>query len=120
VVSIVDFLITVALSFGLIVLALLVFRYVGMPIYRVEAINIQILLESVLNNTATTADWDVFIGMRIHQSPELDKIRQQCAMLAESEMIERNGKLVFSERGLTQLREILTSLSEQTDSGAQQ
>ena len=119
-VSIVDFLITVALSFGLIVLALLVFRYVGMPIYRVEAINIQILLESVLNNTATTADWDVFIGMRIHQSPELDEIRQQCAMLAETEMIERNGKLVFSERGLTQLREILSSLSEQTDSGAQQ
>ncbi|MDG1310936.1 MAG: hypothetical protein P8P26_02615 [Porticoccaceae bacterium] len=115
-----DFLITVALSFGLIVLALLVFRYVGTPVYRVEAVNIQVLLESVLDNTATIGDWDVFIGMRIHQSPELDEIRQQCAMLAETEMTERNGRLLFSDRGRTQLSEILASLGEQTDSGAQQ
>ena len=68
-VSIVDFLITVALSFGLIVLALLVFRYLGMPIYRVEAINIQILLESVLNNTATTI---VAAPMGIQMAQTLD------------------------------------------------
>lgn len=38
-----EFLITLGLSFGLIVLALLVFRFVGMPIYSVEAVNIQVL-----------------------------------------------------------------------------
>lgn len=115
-----EFLITLGLSFGLIVLALLVYRFVGMPIYRVEAVNIQVLLESVLDNTATTADWDVFIGMRIHQSPELDEIRQQCAMLAETEMTERNGMVIFSDKGRTQLTEILARLGQQTDSGAQQ
>jgi hypothetical protein len=116
----VEFLITLGLSFGLIVLALLVFRFLGMPIYRVEAVNIQVLLESVLDNTATTADWDVFIGMRIHQSPELDEIRQQCAMLAETEMTERNGMVIFSDKGRTQLTEILARLGQQTDSGVQQ
>jgi hypothetical protein len=115
-----DFMATVALSFGLIVLALLVFRFVGMPIYRVEAVNIQVLLQSVLDNTATTADWDVFIGMRIHQSPELDDIRQQCAMLAETEMTERNGLVIFSDKGRAQLTEILAVLAQQIDSGAQQ
>jgi hypothetical protein len=115
-----DFMVTVALSFGLIVLALLVFRFVGMPIYRVEAVNIQVLLQSVLDNTATTADWDVFIGMRIHQSPELDDIRQQCAMLAETEMTERNGLVIFSDKGRAQLTEILAVLAQQIDSGAQQ
>jgi hypothetical protein len=115
-----DFMVTVALSFGLIVLALLVFRFVGMPIYRVEAVNIQVLLQSVLDNTATTADWDVFIGMRIHQSPELDDIRQQCAMLAETEMTERNGLVIFSDKGRVQLTEISAVLAQQIDSGAQQ
>jgi len=115
-----DFLATLALTFGLIVLALLVFRFVGMPVYRVEAINIKVLLESVLNNTATTADWDVFIGMRIHQDPELDDIRQQCAMLAESEMTERNGRVIFSDKGRAQITEILAVLGQQIESGAQQ
>ena len=43
-----NFIITVALTFIVVMLALLVFRYVGLPIYRVEAINVQRLLESVL------------------------------------------------------------------------
>ena len=57
-----DFIITVALTFIVVILALVVFRYVGLPVYRVEAPNIVRLLESVLAQTATTADWDVFIG----------------------------------------------------------
>ena len=60
-----NFIITVALTFVVVMLALLVFRYVGLPIYRVEAINIQRLLESVLAETASTTDWDVFVGMPI-------------------------------------------------------
>jgi len=116
----INFLITVGLSFCLILLALLVFRYLGMPVYRVEAINIRVLLESVLREMATSADWDVFIGMRIHQDPELDKIRQQCAMLAETEMTERAGMVIFSEKGRAQLSEILARLGEYIESGEQQ
>ncbi len=98
-----NFMITVALTFVVILVALLVFRYIAVPVYRVEAINIRVLLESVLNETATVADWDVFIGMPIRHDPELDKIRLQCAMLAETTMTERAGLVIFSEEGRTQL-----------------
>lgn len=105
-----DFVVTVVLSFALILIALWVFRYLGVPVYRVEAINIKVLLESVLNETATTADWDVFIAMPITQDAELDDIRVQCAMLADSAMIERNGLVFFSATGRAQLTQLLNQV----------
>ncbi|MDA9232039.1 hypothetical protein N8137_01165 [Porticoccaceae bacterium] len=102
-----DLLITIALSFCLILLALLVFRFVGLPVYRVEAINIKTLLEAVLQETATVADWDVFMGMPIRQDPDLDEIRLQCAMLASSALTERAGLVIFSSQGREQLAQIL-------------
>ena len=106
-----DFIITVALTFCIVLLALLVFRYVGLPVYRVEAVNIKTLLESVLAETATIADWDVFVGMPIRHDPELDIIRQQCAMLAESALSERRGLVIFNSRGREQLVQILDGLN---------
>ena len=106
-----DFLITLALTTALILVALLVFRYVGLPVYRIEAINIKRLLESVLDETASEADWDVFIGMPIRHDPVLDDIRMQCAMLADTEMRLRQGRIVFSERGRAQLEEHLKTIS---------
>ncbi|MDG1819337.1 MAG: hypothetical protein P8H31_05850 [Porticoccaceae bacterium] len=108
-----DFIITVGLSFALILVALLVFRYVGLPVYRIEAINVKTLLESVLNQTATEADWDVFIGMPIHHNPILDDIRVQCAMLALTEMTVQRGLVVFSDTGRAQLEQQLQSLNKQ-------
>ena len=55
-----NFLLTVFLSFIVILVALLVFRYISPPVYRVEAVNIKRLLESALNSDVTSADWDVF------------------------------------------------------------
>jgi hypothetical protein len=106
-----DLLITIALSFCLILLALLVFRFVGLPVYRVEAINIKTLLEAVLQETATVADWDVFMGMPIRQDPELDEIRLQCAMLAASALTERAGLVIFSSQGREQLAQILDRIN---------
>ena len=108
-----DFVITVGLSFVLILVALLVFHYVGLPVYRVEAINIQRLFESVLNESATEDDWDVFIGMPIHQAPELDDIRVQCAMLADTEMTVRQGLVIFSDTGRAQIEEQLKIINRQ-------
>ena len=106
-----DFIITFALTTALILVALLVFRYVGLPVYRVEAINIKRLLESVLDETASEADWDVFIGMPIRHDPVLDDIRVQCAMLADTEMRLSRGRVVFTERGRVQLEEHLKTIS---------
>lgn len=106
-----NFIITVALTSIVVMLALLVFRYVGLPIYRVEAINVQRLLESVLAETASTTDWDIFVGMPIRQSPELDKIRVQCAMLEVSEITAEHGLVRFSRAGRRELQQILNHLS---------
>ena len=108
-----DLLITIALSFCLILLALLVFRFVGLPVYRVEAINIKTLLEAVLQETATVADWDVFMGMPIRQDPELDEIRLQCAMLAEHAMSLRDDRVHFSPAGRGELSAILTRINNE-------
>ena len=109
----INFLITVGLSFCLILLALLVFRYLGMPVYRVEAIKIRVLLESVLREMATSADWDVFIGMTIRHNPDLDEIRLQCAILAEHEMSLREGRVHFSSTGCGELNTILTRINNE-------
>ena len=89
------------------------FRYVGLPVYRIEAINIKRLLESVLAETATEDDWDVFTGMPIHHNPELDDIRVQCAMLALTEMTVRRGLIVFTDTGRAQIEEQLKILNRQ-------
>ena len=89
------------------------FRYVGLPVYRIEAINIKRLLESVLAETATEDDWDVFTGMPIHHNPELDDIRVQCAMLALTEMTVRRGLIVFTDTGRAQIEEQLKILNKQ-------
>ncbi len=105
------FIVTVTLTFLLVILALVVFRYVAPPVYRIEAINLKRLLESVLAQTATTADWDIFIGIPIHHNPELDKIRLQCAMLGDIEMTEQQGLVIFSPAGRLELQQILNQLS---------
>lgn len=108
-----DFIITLGLTFALILVALLVFRYVGLPVYRIEAINIKRLLESVLAETATEDDWDVFTGMPIHHNPELDDIRVQCAMLALTEMTVRRELVIFSDTGRAQIEDQLKILNRQ-------
>lgn len=106
-----NFFITLLLTFALILIALLVFRYVGLPIYRVEAINVKVLLESVLEQQATEADWDVFIGMPIRHNPQLDEIREQCAMLAEHDMTVSRGRVCFSATGRAELAELLQRIN---------
>ena len=106
-----NFFVTLILSFILIFIALMVFRYIGLPIYRVEPINVKVLLESVLEGQATEADWDVFIGMTIRHNPDLDEIRLQCAMLAETEMSLRDERVHFSPAGRGELSAILTRIN---------
>ena len=108
-----DFFVTLIFSFILIFIALMVFRYIGLPIYRVEPINVKVLLESVLEGHATEADWDVFIGMTIRHNPDLDEIRLQCAMLAETEMSLRDDRVHFTPAGRGELSAILTRINSE-------
>ena len=105
-----SFIITVLLSFIVLVIALVLFRYVGVPVYQVQAVNVQAILKLAISGQATPSDWDVFISIPIRHDVELDKIRCECAMLA-TEITERQGRLVFSEAS----RKTLTNLLKQVE-----
>lgn len=105
-----SFIITVLLSFIILVIALVLFRYVGVPVYQVQAVNVQAILKLAISGQATASDWDVFVSVPIRQDAELDKIRYECAMLA-SEITERQGVLVFSQAS----RQLLTNLLQQVE-----
>ena len=109
---VVNFLITLLLTFAIIILALLVFRYFAAPVYSVEPINVKRFLECLLNGQATAADWDVFTGMPIRQDQELDEIRCECAMLAPLEITERDGLMVLSEPGHRQITHLLDRIDK--------
>ena len=105
-----SFIVTVLLSFIVLVIALVLFRYVGVPVYQVQAVNVQAILKLAISGQATPSDWDVFISIPIRHDVELDKIRCECAMLA-AEITERQGRLVFSEAS----RKTLTNLLKQVE-----
>lgn len=101
-----SFIVTVLLSFVIIVIVLVLFRYVGVPVYQVRSDNVQAILELAISGQATQSDWDVFIGIPIRQDIELDQIRYECAMLSD-DITERQGKLVFSQSSRQKLTELL-------------
>lgn len=101
-----SFIVTVLLSFVILVIALVLFRYGGVPVYQVRAVNVQAILELAISGQATQSDWDVFIGIPIRQDAELDQIRYECAMLTD-DITERQGKLVFSQSSRQKLTELL-------------
>lgn len=107
-----SFLITLTLTLLFIVVALLVFRFIGVPTYRIEPVNVERLLEAILEDRATVADWEIFTGLPIRQNPQLDKVRQRCIALAESEMIEKDNKVIFNQHGKNELRLILEELRD--------
>ena len=101
-----SFIVTAILTFVVLVIALVLFRYVGVPVYQVRAVNVQAILELAISGQATQSDWDVFIGIPIRQDPELDQIRYECAMLTD-DIAERRGKLVFSQSSRQKITELL-------------
>ena len=110
-----NFLLTVVLSFFVILVALLVFRYISPPVYRVEAINIKRLLESALNSDVTSADWDVFIEIPIRHDPQLEEIRHECAMFTASEISERQGMMVFSRTARQKIVDFLEQVNQKIE-----
>jgi hypothetical protein len=105
-----SFIVTVLLSFFVLVIALVLFRYVGVPVYQVSAVNVQSILELAISGQATQSDWDVFIGIPIRQDTELDQIRFECAMLSD-DITKRQGKLVFSQSSRQKLTELLQQVN---------
>ncbi|MCK9505036.1 MAG: hypothetical protein M0Q95_12750 [Porticoccaceae bacterium] len=105
------FLMTLALAFVVVLVALLLFWKFGAPFYRVEKENIVKLLELILSGQATEADWEVFAGYPIRHDAELEKIQQRCLDIAESHYTG-GRRVLFTEEGLALLQKVLDDLRD--------
>ena len=103
------FILTLALTFGLVLVALLLFWKLGSPFYRVEKSNVIALLELVVSGEATVADWEVFAAYPIRHDPELAEIQARCLEIAELEYLGSRDAL-FTRSGLAQLAKLLEEL----------
>ncbi len=90
-----------------------VFVWLGAPVYRVEPVNVRVLLSLLLEGKATQSDWDVFIGMPIRHNPRLDTIRRRCRDIVAGEAVVNNGKIRLSERGKQEVKALLEALPEE-------
>lgn len=108
-----NYLLTLLLTLGFVLVAMWVFMRVGTPVYRVDRKNIITLLELVVDGTATENDWQVFIGIPLRHDHELQDIQTRCAALTEAEYTGDQGDRLFSARGLAELKKLLAELKKQ-------
>ncbi|HEY8385046.1 MAG TPA: hypothetical protein VIK82_02405 [Porticoccaceae bacterium] len=105
-----SYVVTLLLTFVVVALALAIFVWVRMPVYRVEKCNVEKLLELVIAGRATASDWDVFTGIPIRHDPELETVRRRCLDIAEREY--RGGEYLFTQQGLLQLERLLDEMKK--------
>lgn len=108
------FLLTLLLTFCLVLLALVLFWKFGSPVYRVKRENIIALLELVVSGQATESDWEVFCAVPIRDDPDLARIQQKCMEIAAREYLGGRGML-FTQAGTEEFYRLLESLK--ADSG---
>lgn len=107
------FVITLALTFVIVLITLLVFvRCV--PVYRLERQNLVTLLQMVVDGHASELDWDVFVGVPIRHNSELAEVQRRCIRIADKEYRGGKGRL-FSPAGMRQIAELLDELKSLDD-----
>jgi hypothetical protein len=100
---------TLLLTFCVVLVAIGLFWALGSPVYRVEKENIISLLELVLSGQATESDWDVFAAYPIRHDDYLADVQNRCLQIAEREYIGGREQL-FTRAGREQLQRILAEL----------
>lgn len=116
---------TIALTFLfsalLLFLLFLVLTKIKTPYYRIDHQQMIHVLEMVLTGQATDNNWQMTFGMVIRHSPSLETVRQQCIDIEEAHyMGSQSPPYLFSEQGLTQLREVLAELKSSQPSQSSQ
>ena len=114
-----NFLLTLFLTFLLVLFAFVFFIKISPPVYRLEKKNVVNLLKLVVDGQATENDWEVFLGVPIVHNEQLESIRRRCQEISEREYI--GGRVgvhtgsqghLLTEKGIEEVREILTKLIE--------
>ena len=104
-----EYILTLALTFGVILSVMWVFIRVAPPVYRIDKSNIIALLELISAGEASESDWQVFVGIPIRHDEALSIIQRRCSDIAEREYLG-GAKALFTERGLSELMTILKEL----------
>ena len=106
-----EFVLTLVLTFVVILIVMWVFIRWGAPVYRLDKSNVVALLELILAGEANESDWHVFVGIPMRHDETLFAIQQRCSEIAETEYLG-GAKVMFTEKGLQALMVILNELKE--------
>lgn len=79
---------------------------------RLHRENVIRLLELVLIGRATEQDWRLFSALSLRHNPQLELVRARCLDIEEREYLKHNNGILFTQRGLAELREILDELEQ--------
>src|SRR5690554_2620556 len=103
-------LVILILTIVIFLLVLGTLMWVRTPRYRIERHNAITLLEMVLTGQATENDWQVFTAVPLRHDAELNTIRERCMEIEEQEYMANNPPFLFSQKGLSELRNVLLEL----------
>lgn len=105
-----NFLLTFALTFLLVLVAIVFFINIAPPVYRLEKKNVETLLRLVVEGQATENDWEVFLGIPIRHNDQLEDIRLRCGEISEREYIVGSGYLL-TDKGIEEVKALLQELT---------
>jgi hypothetical protein len=110
-----NFLLTLFLTFLFVLFAIIFFIKIAPPVYRLEKTNIVALLNLVIEGKATDNDWEVFLGMPIRHNDELEAIRMRCSEISEREYIGGSSSIkskhLLTEKGIEEVKNLLAELT---------
>ncbi len=87
--------------------------WVKTPRYQMTRDDLIQVLQKVLVGQASENDWAIFLSSSFRHCPELEPFRDACAAVDETEYLgHTRAGFLFSERGLRQIREILTQVEQ--------
>ncbi|WP_461516363.1 hypothetical protein [Porticoccus sp.] len=102
------FLLTLLMTFILVLVALLLFIRFGTPFYQLKKDNVVTLLTMVVDGQATENDWQVFLGVPIRHNDRLEAVRVQCCEISNREYI--GGSSLLTAKGIDEIRLLLAEL----------
>ena len=106
-----SFLSTLFATFIFILIVVLIFLRIGPPVYRLKKENIVELLRLVVNDNATTNDWEVFLELPITHTKQLENIRLRCQVINKVEGIDNPDDLL-TKKGIKKIKKLLIELLE--------
>ncbi|MCO1336616.1 hypothetical protein MO867_19995 [Microbulbifer sp. OS29] len=104
-----NWLATLVLTFIAFVIVVWVMMHLRKPSFRMDRGSFVKGLEDVITGQASDAEWRALLACPMRHDPELEKIRQRCLNLEDSEYTGEPPYL-FTEKGLQKLHEIREQL----------